>query len=189
MTNNLFIILRHAETKVEKGIKNSKWELSHRGKQEAFNLTKLNIINDVDIIVTSNEDKAYKTAVPLANKLKRNITRVKELNEINRDNGQFLENEDYLYTMKRCMTERDQSFNTWETADRALNRFSKKIQEIESRYNNKKILIVAHGVVINLYFGKLLRKMDIIFERYLTNTFCDYGIIQKNKVIKDISKL
>ncbi|MHA1913349.1 MAG: histidine phosphatase family protein [Promethearchaeota archaeon] len=188
MTDNLFILLRHAETEVERDVKNSKWGLSNKGKQEAFNLSKLEFLDDIDVIITSNEDKAYKTATPLAEKLKKEIFRTKELNEINRDNGRFLGNEDYLKTMKLCMTIRDQSFINWETANHALDRFSAKLQEVDSYYENKKILIVAHGGIINLYFAKLLGKLDHLFDRYSTNTFCDYGIIQNNKVIKDISK-
>ena len=66
---------------------------------------------------------------------------------------------------------------------------SKKIEEIDHDYNDKKILIVSHGTVINLYFAKILGKLENIFNRTQTNTFCDYGIIQNKVVIKDIAKL
>lgn len=87
------------------------------------------------------------------------------------------------------MTNWDQSYNKWERANSALKRFSKEIEEIDSRYSNKKILIVAHGGVINLYFAKILEKLDNVFNRALSNSFCDYGIIQDGKVLKDIAKI
>ena len=61
-----------------------------------------------------------------------------------------------------------------------------KISKIKTY--NKKILIVAHGGVINLYFAKIIGQLDKVFERISTNTFCDYGIIKNSKVIKDIAK-
>ena len=91
--------------------------------------------------------------------------------------------------MKLCMTNRKKSFNNWETANKALERFSNKIKEIDYENNDKKILIVSHGTVINLYFAKYLGKLEKVFERFQTNTFCDYGIVQNKKVIKDIAKL
>ncbi len=106
-----------------------------------------------------------------------------------RDHGSFLGKDEYLQNMKNCMENKDQTYNNWETADHALERFSKRIQEIDLKYTNKKILIVAHGGVINLYFAKILGKLDTTFERILTNSFCDYGLIQNDKVLKDIAKI
>lgn len=190
MPNNTFIFLRHAETKVDKNIKISHWLLTKKGKNDALNIAKLNLFNDVDIIISSNEEKAYKTALPLSEKLHKEIVRDKNLNEIAREFGRFVENkEEYLKIMKLCVENRNQSFNNWETGNQALERFTKNIQEIDSENSNKKILIVAHGGVINLYFAKILGKLDIIFERMLSNSFCDYGIIQNGKVLKDIAKI
>ena len=61
MPNNTLIFLRHAKTKVDRTIKNSEWELTESGKQEASNLINLELLSDVDIIITSDEDKAYYT--------------------------------------------------------------------------------------------------------------------------------
>jgi len=190
MPDNTFIFLRHAETKVNKNINVSHWVLTKKGKNDALNISKLNLFDDVEIIISSNEDKAYQTTRPLSEKLCKEIIRDKNLNEIIRDFGRFIENkEEYLKIMKLCFEKRNQSFNNWETGNQALERFTKKIQEIDSEYSNKKILIVAHGGVINLYFAKILGKLDRIFERILSNSFCDYGIIQNDKVLKDIAKI
>ncbi|KKM81833.1 hypothetical protein LCGC14_1325820 [marine sediment metagenome] len=187
MPFNMFIFLRHAETKVERTIKNSEWELTENGKKEASNLLNLEVITDIDIIITSDEDKAYHTALPLAEKLQKEIMRDKDLNEIMRDKGKFLGKEDYLKTIKLCMENRDKSFNNWEAAGNALERFSKKIEEIDNKYSNKKILTVAHGVVINLYFAKMIDRLNNVYDRAMSNTFCDYGIIKDGKIIKDIA--
>ncbi len=189
MVNNILIFLRHAETKVVKRVKNSEWPLTNKGELDALDIAKSKFFDDIDIIIASAEEKAYETILPLAEKLKKKILREADLNEIMRDHGKFLGTKEYLSTMKLCMINKDQSFNNWETANKALMRFSKKIEEIDYKFDEKKILIVSHGTVINLYFASFLGKLDSVFIRAQTNTFCDYGIIQNKKVIKDIAKL
>lgn len=190
MPNNTLIFLRHAETEVDMNIKISNWKLTKRGRKDAFDLSELNLFNEIDIIISSNEDKAYQTAQPISEKFNKQIIRDKNLNEINRDHGRFVESkEEYLNNMKFCVENRNQSINNWETGNHALERFSKRIQEIDLKYSYKKILIVAHGGVINLYFAQILGELHKIYERILTNSFCDYGIIQNGKVIKDIAKV
>ena len=189
MPNNTLIFLRHAKTKVDRKIKNSEWELTEKGKNEASNLSNLELLSDIDVIITSDEDKAYYTSLPLAEKLQKEILRDKDLNEIMRDSGKFLETEDYLKTVKLSMENRDKSYNNWETAGTALERFSQKIEEINKNHDSKKILIVAHGVVINLYFAKLMNALNNTYNRAMSNTFCDIGIIKDGKIIKDIAKV
>ena len=75
----------------------------------------------------------------------------------------------------------------WETANHALERFKKAIKEIDDKYENKKILICAHGTVMTLYFAYLQDKLKDLFSRWKGLGFCDYGIIKDNKIIKDIS--
>lgn len=187
MTNNILIFLRHAETKVEKGVKNSEWSLTTKGKLDALKIVESKPFDNINIIIASAEEKALNTAYPLAGELKIKILIEADLNEIKRDHGKFLDTQRYIITMKQCMTIRDKSFNNWETANNALERFSKKIEEIDFKHGRKKILIVSHGVVINLYFAKVLGKLEDVFDRAQTNTFCDYGIIQNNNVIRDIA--
>lgn len=189
MPNNILIFLRHAETKINDQVIVSKWTLTEKGKEEAEFLLKSAVFDDTELIFTSNEEKAFETAVPLAVRLNKPIKREKKLNEIDRDRGNFFATkEDYHRSMKLCMEKRNKSFNKWETVNHALKRFSEKVRDIERKYTNKKILIVSHGVVINLYFAKILRCLDFVFERWLSNSFCDYGIIQDGKVLKDIVK-
>ncbi|MFX0012371.1 MAG: histidine phosphatase family protein [Candidatus Hermodarchaeota archaeon] len=190
MPNNTLILLRHAEVKVEEYVAISKWRLTKKGQKRATNLFNLDFFQNVDIIITSGEEKAFQTAYSLSEKLHKKIIRDENLDEISRDQGKYFKTKDeYLNTMKLCVENRTQSFNTWETANHALERFSKTILDIDSKYMNKKILIVSHGGVINLYFANILKQFDKIFERFLSNSFLDYGIIQDSKIIKDIARI
>lgn len=190
MPDNTLILLRHAETNVNKNTIISKWTLTDKGQKDASNLFNSDLFRDVNIIITSREEKAYQTAYPLSERLHKKIIRDENLNEISRDKGSYLKTKDeYLKTMKQCLENKNQLYNNWETANHALERFSKALHKIDFKYSNKKILIVAHGGVINLFFAYILEQLDRIFERFLSNTFCDYGIIQNSKVIKDIARI
>ncbi len=190
MPNNILIFLRHAETKVNDKLIVSKWILTDKGKEEAELLLKSALFDDIEVIITSDEEKAFETAYPLSVSLNTPINRDEKLNEIDRDKGNYLSTkEEYNRIIQHTMEKRNESFNKWETANHALERFSKKVGEIGKIYTKKKILIVSHGVVINLYFAKILGCLDVVFERWLSNSFCDYGIIQNGKVLKDIAKI
>lgn len=65
MDNTLYI-LRHAATKLDSSKPVSKWVLSEEGKQQAEKLAKSGVFNDVDIIISSAEEKAHQTAKPIA---------------------------------------------------------------------------------------------------------------------------
>jgi broad specificity phosphatase PhoE len=116
------------------------------------------------------------------------IIQYKELNELNRDNEKYLINYEYHNYVKRTLLNINTSIGKWESGRSALKRYVRKIDEIDNQYSNKKILVVAHGLGINLYFGTLLDRVDILYERWKATTFCDYGIIKKSKVVKDITK-
>lgn len=183
--NNTIYILRHAHTEIDSNIPPDKWGLSEKGKKRARNLAKKNTFDKVDVVISSGEKKAYQTALPIAQKLNKKIIQASEINELNRP--KFLGEKELNKTLKFAFTNPDKSINEWETANHALNRFDKAIKSIDRKHKNKKILIVSHGCVINLYFAKMLGCQDKTHERMMKNDFCSYGIIKNGKVIKDIN--
>ena len=184
--NNTFYLLRHAATKLDRNKAASKWLLSEEGKRQAEKLAKSGVFNDVDIIISSAEKKAYQTAKPIADRLNKDIIRIPELNELDRDAGGFLEKGEFDKTVNFAMTHLDRSVHDWETTAHALERFSKAIDKIDSEHEKKKILIVSHGCVINLYFAKLLGELDEVNDRWKKTTFCSWGIVENGGVVKDI---
>lgn len=186
--NNTFYFLRHAEAKIDSNITISNWSLSDKGEKQAQQRTEEGIFDEVEIIFSSNEKKAYQTAQPIAKKLGISITQVSELDELNRDKGNFLSSSDYEKSIEYCLKHKTESVNNWETSQHALGRFEKKINEINRQYKNKKILIVGHGFTINMYFAKLLGNLDKTYERLQKNNFADWGVIKNKMVIKDICK-
>jgi 2,3-bisphosphoglycerate-dependent phosphoglycerate mutase len=190
MANNEFFLLRHAKTEITNNLLASKWKLSEKGIVEAEELTTLKEFNDLDMIISSYEKKAYQTVKPLALRDSLSIFQFYEFNELDRDSGEFLETlEQYNQIVKQCMHEIDKSFNNWEKADHAMKRFSRKIDELDKMFENKRILIASHGIVLNLYFAKKMNQLDNVYERWKKTTYCDYGIIRDGFVVKDIAKL
>lgn len=185
--NNTFYFLRHGKTKVDKENPVSKWVLSEEGEQQAQDLADQETFKEVDIIISSTETKAYQTAKPTADKLGKEIIEIEELSELDRDKGPFMEKDDYDRVVKECLSHPERSVNNWESLSNALDRFSKKIEELDKWYQDKKILIVGHGYTINAYFAKLLGIKDV-YGRLSTNDFADWGVVKDYKVIKDIAK-
>ena len=116
------------------------------------------------------------------------INQFAELNELTRDEEDHLSYEEYQEYVNKTLSNIHKPVGKWESGIDALTRFSKKIEEINSSYSNKNILVITHGLIINLYFGKLLESFQNLFQRWSSTTFCDFGIVKNNKVIKDIAK-
>ncbi|MHA1185263.1 MAG: histidine phosphatase family protein [Candidatus Heimdallarchaeota archaeon] len=186
MTNNVLFHLRHAETKYDEAVPVSQWALSEYGLKQAEALVQEEIFSKIDIIITSGETKAYQTATPIATALNLSISQFVELNELHRDKEEHLTNKEYRRYVNKTLSNIHDSVGLWESGISALNRFSKKIDEVEALYLNKNILVVTHGLVINLYFGKLLKSNHNLPYRWSLTTFCDYGIVKNGKVIQDI---
>ena len=166
----------------------SKWVLSETGEAQAKQLSKEGVFKDVDLIFSSTEEKAHKTALPIAESLGKEVTKLEEIVELDRDKGAFMKLEDYEKAIEDCLKHQSESLNNWETAAHALDRFSNKIDELDREYDNQRILVVGHGFTINLYFAKLLSVFDKVYERLNTNNFADWGIIKSQRVVKDIAK-
>ena len=185
--NNTFYFLRHGETTKDKSIPISRWKLSDKGIEQASELADEQTFQNIDVVFASTEEKAFQSAKPIADSIGKEILQVSELSELKRDKGGFMKAEDYEKTLRFCLENLTQSLHNWETADHALKRFLKKIEEIDSQYESKNILIVGHSFTINLYFAQLLNKFDNVYQRFNQNNYTDWGIVRNKKVVKDIA--
>jgi len=186
MVNNTIYFLRHAETKKDPSNPPSQWELSEIGRKKSEDIAKKSEFSDVDLIISADEKKSYQTAEPLAKKLGKEVIRIKELNEINRDKGGFLDIQEYSRTKRMMFMDPDFSAHGWETARSALERFSRAVEEIDRKYDNKKILIVASGTVITLYFALLQDDFRSLIVRWKKLDFCEWGAVENGRVLKDV---
>ena len=184
--NNTFIFVRHAHTEINDKIPVSKWNLSTKGKFQSEMLAKKSQFLKADVLISSDEKKAIDTLKPIAKKLTKGITSYRELNELMRDRGGFLSKESLSFVRKYAFKNPDKSKNHWEKASNALSRFSEKIDEIDMAYENRTIIVVAHGIVLNLYFANLQGIMHEAYEKWQRNSFCSFGMIKNKKVVRDL---
>ena len=185
MMNNTLLFLRHAETEKDKDTPVSKWHLTDDGKKCSESLAKTGVFDDVDIIISSSEKKAYHTALPFAERLGKKIIQIPELCEIDRDKGTLLTKEEYNATKARIFEDLDYSAHGWETARHALERFRLGVEKIYKEYESKKILVVAHGTVMALYRAFIENKLTDIFSVWKSLGFCDWYVVMNGK-IKDL---
>lgn len=184
--SNEIIFLRHAETSRDPRTPASRWSLSLEGYKQTTRILADLSAHNFDCVFSSDENKAYETAKVFEDKIHSSIIRNSSFNELERDNGPYLSDEEYLIAVQAVMNNPSLSIHGWETLESASNRFIQGVDEINRRYHSKKLLVVSHGIVLTIYFASLLNCMDEAFERWEKLHFCSYGIVRNGVVIKDI---
>ncbi|NHJ87050.1 MAG: histidine phosphatase family protein [Asgard group archaeon] len=186
MVNNIIIFLRHAETHIDKTTPAHKWNLTPMGYKTIKQLVEQDLFSNIDLIITSTELKSIETAKPFATKNNLKIVSYPELNEVTRSKSKVWSDNAYHNDVKQFFLKMDKSIDNWEIANSALNRIVTKFELIDTENENKKILIVSHGLLLTLLFSLLKNELSQCYERWLKTSFCAYGIIKDGKVIKDI---
>jgi broad specificity phosphatase PhoE len=186
MSKNIYF-LRHADTKVVYELPPSKWPLSKRGREQAVRLALLGVFDHIDVVISSEEPKAYQTAGPLAIKCKVPIIQNPYFNEINRDYGLMMTTAGYNHTIHKVLVDPDHEEYGWEKPSAALRRFLAGVANVESEYNSDSILIVTHGVVLTLYFSHLLGIVEHSPERWDNLENCAWGHVQDGQVERDLA--
>ena len=186
MKTTIFFI-RHADTIKNPNLNSSKWVLSEKGSEQAKIISDTNILKDCDLIFVSSEIKTYLTINPLAKKLNIEIIELSDLDEVRRGDI-FLTDSEFETEKFRQLEDLDYPSFGGETANQALQRFSNAIDLIHKSYAGKKIIVVSHGTILNLYFAKILNKFSEIKERWSSTPFGAIGIIENKSVIKDITE-
>ncbi len=183
---NELIFIRHAKTKVDKEVPIENWVLTEEGEKQAEEIANSGEFDEVNLLICSNEDKSYLTIKPFADKLDKEIIRVEDLGEIKRPDSEKLSLEEYEDMKVQVFGDLDFTEHNWETANHALERFKKVVEEIDNKYENKKILICSHGTVMTLYFAEMKNELDNLMERWKNLEFGAIGIIKNGEVVRDI---
>ena len=179
------IFLRHAHTQKNPLVNATKWDLSAEGKQQAENLCKMPIMNYVDVIYVSEEQKTLLTVELLKNKINKIPKTLSFFNEVKRGD-KFLTKEEFESEKTKQLTDLNYLAFDGESGMEALARFKQGVDLVTKENSNKTILIVTHGTILNIYFANLLNTYGELKNRWDRTTFCAIGVVQNNKVIQDI---
>ena len=185
--NNEFVFLRHALTKIDSTIRAEQWELSEEGKKNIREIVQRGTFDDINVIISSAEKKAYHTAAFIAFRLNKEVTEISDFNELKRGYYYISSKEEYEKKVEKVFLNKDESIEGWESAKITLRRFLHALDYLNFHYSNKRILVVCHGINLSLYFADLMQIPDEqIFSRWKKLEFCAWGIVKDNRVIKDI---
>lgn len=184
---NRYIFLRHAETIKDPAIHPKDWSLTPDALKKIEEYLKKKFFAGVTKIITSGENKAYSTGVPVANSMGINVEQMTEFNEIGRS-GKFLTDQEFLVQKKKQLTDLDTEVDGGESGRNALERFKSGIAKLESENEGQTFLIVSHGTVLTLYFAEQTGKWERIFDRWKRLPFCAIGLVEDNKVVKDLGQ-
>ena len=182
---NTYIFIRHAETKKDPENISIDWNLTEKGFDQVAALCDLAEFQDADILLSSEEEKAYQTIKPLAEKLGKEITRLSYFNEQTRGD-KFLSADEFGEYKRKTFADSGYVAEGGESAEQALERFKEGLSRLDSKYSNKKIVLASHGTILSLFFNKLTGKQREGYSRWQKLGFCDWGIMEDDKVIKDI---
>lgn len=185
MEQQKIIFLRHADTQKNPNVNAALWGLSDEGKLQADTVADMPVMQEVDVIYVSEEDKTSLTVSPLALRLGLKPTIMPEFNEVKRGDA-FLTKEEFEAEKTKQLIDLDYPAFGGESSSAALLRFSQGVKEISTRHPEGTILIVTHGTVLNLYFASLLQANEMLPERWKKTSFVAYGIVKDGKVVKDI---
>lgn len=185
MKNTKLIFLRHACPKKDPLVKAAKWSLYEKGLLQAESVSKMPIMDSVDIIYISEEIKTFLTVEPLAKKLNKKPMPFPFFNEVKRGD-KFLTKEDFVSEKVKQLTNLSYCAFDGETGIEALVRFKQGVNFVIEENKNKTILIVTHGTILNIYFADLLNLYKELPDRWKRTNFCALGVVENGKVIKDI---
>lgn len=185
MKTTKLIFLRHADTKKDQSINASQWGLSEKGRLQAEEVTKLSLMDSVDVIYASEEQKTSLTVELLSKRLGIDIRSLSFFNEVKRDD-EFLTKEEFEIEKIKQLTDLSYSAFNGESGNEALTRFKEGVELITKWNEGKTILVVTHGTILNIYFSNLLNTYNQLIERWNKTAFCAIGIVENKKVIKDI---
>jgi broad specificity phosphatase PhoE len=145
---NKIYFITHPEVIIDKNISITEWKLSEKGLERVDNLLIQPWINDIDVIFSSNENKAKIAAKKIADKLNLEINYLQELGEMDRSSTGFLEPNEFNEIVDKFFENPNESIKGWEKAVDVQNRIVKAIEKVISLSDeNKNIAVIAHGGV------------------------------------------
>lgn len=164
MENTIIYLIRHAETVVENGIRNTNEEtqiinekeiLSVYGEEQSKKLSENTELKNVDVIWSSSYTRAKATAKYIANTNNLPLNLDSNLNE--RKLGNLTELVEFMKDKKTRDPSQEQlldrTFRTsdGESAEQTRERMNKFFNKILKEYEGKRIAVISHGGSIKFF--------------------------------------
>lgn len=157
---NHLIFVRHSQTAKEPHVPSHNWLLSKEGKEKAKELAAQLSEYEIDLIITSKEDKTRETANIIKHELKlKPVVEMDDLEETRRTSVPFFSDpEKFKGEIKNAMERMDDIVFGEESFAAAQKRFIRSVNLILKEYADKEtVVVVTHGTVLSLYLEHLTR--------------------------------
>lgn len=148
------ILVKHSLPEIVPTIPAKEWRLSQPGKVRCKTLAEKLESYFPDVVISSVEPKATETAQIIARQLNKPFRTFEGLHEHDRTGVGFLSKEQFEAKVNDIFIYPDKLVLGRETANQALERFSKALTSVEIEHPNKNIVVVAHGTVITFFVEK-----------------------------------
>ena len=163
MENTIIYLIRHAETVVENGIRNTNEEtqiinekeiLSVYGEEQSKKLSENTELKNIDVIWSSSYTRAKATAKYIANTNNLPINLDSNLNE--RKLGKFMKDKSTRDPSQEQLLDRNYKTSNGESAEDTRKRMNIFFNKILKEYEGNKIAVVSHRGSDKILFIKLV---------------------------------
>jgi broad specificity phosphatase PhoE len=145
------ILVKHSSPEIVEDVPAREWTLSEEGRKCSHRLAGLLLLYQPEAIICSLEPKARETASILAKDLGLALDAVEGLHEHDRSSSPYYSSEEFQKFMQEFFEKPTVLVFGQETAAQSLARFRGAVERILKSYEDKSIIIVAHGTVISLF--------------------------------------
>jgi broad specificity phosphatase PhoE len=148
------ILVKHSLPEIAPTIPAKEWRLSKSGQVRCKALAEKLESYLPDVFISSVEPKAIETAQIIASQLNKPFSTFEGLHEHDRTGVDFSDKEQFEAKVNDFFVHPDRLVLGKETANQAVERFSKALTSVEVEHPDKNIVVVAHGTVITLFVEK-----------------------------------
>ena len=145
------ILIKHAKPNVEEDVPSHEWQLSPQGRESCKALAQVVAKYEPRAMVTSDEPKAIETGSIVAETLGIGVRMVEGLHEHDRTNVPMMQSREFISTMALFFKDRRRLVLGRETAEKALDRFTRAVEELLEGEPEGNVAIVTHGTVLALF--------------------------------------
>ena len=169
MLDTIVYLIRHAETVVENGIRNTNEDsqminekeiLSVYGEEQSKKLSENTELNNIDVIWSSSYTRAKATAKYIAESNKLPINLDSNLSERKLGNlkelGEFMKDKSTRDPSQEQLLDRKFKTSDGESAEDTMQRMTKFLDKILKEYEGKRIAVITHRRLYKILFTKLV---------------------------------
>lgn len=157
--------------------------LSEKGKELAVVLSNINEFNNVDVVYSSNYERAYETAKYIADKNNLEVIRDSSFDERHYGDKDITIDKEYFWIEQ--FKNNDLKFENGESQKDVQLRMNDKIEKI-LKSNNKKIIVVGHNASILFYLLKYCKLESAIIPKKIKISYKG-NLVLDDKIMKSPS--